>query len=77
LAVRIEGCLDFDYRFLHPFTGVLLRVVVAKHAPALCGSSGFLVALGFREDEAEELEGQLYKDGALVYASCPESAKVN
>jgi hypothetical protein len=84
VSAGVIGWLSGLGAVLIPTIGFFIRsqaffhaLIVAKHAPALCGSSGSLVALGFREDEAERLEGQLYKDGALMYVSCPERANVN
>jgi hypothetical protein len=69
---------------LMPTIGFFIRsqaffhaLVVAKHSPALCGSSRSLVALGFGDDEAERFEDQLRQDGVLIYVSCSESAKTN
>jgi hypothetical protein len=50
-------------------------LVVAKDAPALCGSTKTLVGLGFPENDAERFETQLREVGVLVYVSCAESAK--
>jgi hypothetical protein len=84
VSAGVIGWLSGLGAVLIPTIGFFIRsqaffhaLVVAKHAPALCGGSGSLVALGFHEDEAERLEDQLYKDGALMYVSCPESAQMN
>jgi hypothetical protein len=53
----------------------LSALVTTREAPALCGSSGTLVGLGFSEEEAERLEDQLCQARALVYVACSESAK--
>src|SRR6266699_3587547 len=50
-------------------------LVVAKDAPALCGSTKTLVGLGFPENDAERFETQLREVGVMVYVSCAESAK--
>ncbi len=50
-------------------------LVVAKDAPALCGSTKTLVGLGFPENDAERFESQLREVGVLVYVSCAEGAK--
>jgi hypothetical protein len=69
---------------LMPTIGFFIRsqaffhaLVVAKHSPALCGSSRSLAALGFRDDEAERFEDQLRQEGVLIYLSCSETAKTN
>ena len=55
----------------------LHALLVARHSPALCGSSKSLVALGFPEDVAERFEDQLRQDGVLIYLSCAENDKTD
>jgi len=52
-------------------------LMAGMDSPALCASSRTLEALGLPEDEAERFENQLHHCGALIYMSCPESAKAN
>src|SRR2546428_13682063 len=42
-------------------------LVVAKDAPALCGSTKTLVGLGFPENDAQRFESQLREVGVMVY----------
>ncbi len=49
---------------------------VARGAPALCGNSGTLVALGFPDTDAERFAAQLQQAGFLVYVASHEVAKV-
>jgi hypothetical protein len=52
------------------------RAIITETEPVLrCGSSRTLEVLGFPENEAERLQYSLDQGGALVYVSCPESAK--
>ena len=64
-----------------PTVGFFIRsqaffhALMAREAPALCGSAGTLVGLGFADDDADRFEHQLRQLGVLVYVSCSEVAK--
>jgi len=52
-------------------------LMLARNAPALCGSSRTLTGLGFPDGDAERLEAQLRQEGFLVYVASAESASAN
>jgi len=53
----------------------LPALVPTRDAPALCGSAGTLVSLGFTEEAAGRVENQLRQAGAVVYVACSENAR--
>ena len=55
----------------------LRALVTTRETPALCGSSETLIGLGFSEEDAERLEGQLCQARVLVYVACSESARAS
>jgi|SRR5579864_200093 len=48
-----------------------------KGSPAFCGNTSTLVGLGFSETEAKHFDRQVRQVGALVFVSCPESARTD
>jgi hypothetical protein len=67
---------------LIPTVGFFIRsqaffraLMVAREAPALCGSVRTLMGLGFSEKDAERFGDQLGNLGVLMYVSCAEGAK--
>jgi hypothetical protein len=67
---------------LIPTVGFFIRsqaffraLMVAREAPALCGSVRTLTGLGFSEKDAERFGDQLGNLGVLMYVSCAEGAK--
>ncbi|HYM76355.1 MAG TPA: hypothetical protein VE377_10300 [Candidatus Dormibacteraeota bacterium] len=50
-------------------------LLVARDAPALCGSSRTLAGLGFPDSDAARFETQLQQNGFMVYVTSPEIAK--
>jgi hypothetical protein len=67
---------------LIPTVGFFIRsqaffraLMVAREAPALCGSARTLMGLGFSEKDAERFGDQLGNLGVLMYVSCAEGAK--
>jgi hypothetical protein len=65
-----------------PTVGLFIRSQVFFHALMAaqdfpCGESRTLVGLGFPEGEARRLSHQVSDIGAMVYVSCPESARAD
>lgn len=54
------------------FLSALMR---EQDHPSLCGGSRTLASLGFSAADAQRLHHDLGDAGALVYVTCPESAK--
>jgi hypothetical protein len=68
VLIPTVGFFIRSHAFFHAF-------MVARESPALCGNARTLVELGFSEHDAERFHDRLSDIGALVYVSCPESAK--
>jgi len=68
VLIPTVGFFVRSQEFLH-------AIVVEKDSMARCSSSSTLEGLGFPERDAERFEQQLRNVGALVYVSCPETAK--
>jgi hypothetical protein len=65
-----------------PTVGLFIRSQVFFHALMVeqdspCGESRTLLGLGFPEGEARRLSHELGDVGAMVYVSCPESARAD
>jgi hypothetical protein len=65
-----------------PTVGLFIRSQVFFHALMAeqdfpCGESRTLLGLGFPEGEAKRLSHQVTDVGAMVYVSCPESARAD
>ncbi|MFZ0136953.1 MAG: hypothetical protein WAK89_07850 [Candidatus Sulfotelmatobacter sp.] len=82
VTAGLIGWLSEFGAVLIPTVGFFIRsqeffhtLMLAREAPALCGSARTLMGLGFSEEEAEKFEDQLGNLGVLVYVSCAESAK--
>jgi hypothetical protein len=66
-----------------PTVGVFIRsqayfqALMDQPVPTYAGAPKTLVGLGFSEIEAQRLENQLARVGALVYVACPERAKTD
>jgi hypothetical protein len=51
-------------------------LIVDQNSSALCGGrSRTFVNLGFSEEDAKRLDGQMNDEGALVYVTCPERSR--
>lgn len=84
LSAGVIGWLSKFGAVLIPTVGFFARsqdffhaMMAGMDSPALCASARTLVTLGFPEFEAERLEDQLHRRGALIYVSCAEAAKTN
>jgi hypothetical protein len=82
VTAGLIGWLSEFGAVLIPTVGFFIRsqaffhaLMVAREAPALCGSARTLVGLGFSAEDAERFEDQLDDLGVLVYVSCTEGAK--
>jgi len=68
VVIRTFGFFIRSRTFLH-------ALETTRKSPALCGSSGTFIGLGFSEEDAERLEVQLSQARVLVYVACSESGK--
>jgi len=82
LTAGMIGWLSKFGAVLIPTVGFFIRsqaffraLMVAREAPALCGSVRTLMGLGFSEKDAERFGDQLGNLGVLMYVSCAEGAK--
>ena len=82
VAAGLIGWLSKFGAVLIPTVGFFIRsqaffhaLMVAREAPALCGSTRTLVGLGFSDEEAQRFEDRVHDLGVLVYVSCIENAK--
>jgi hypothetical protein len=82
LTAGMIGWLSKFGAVLIPTVGFFIRsqaffraLMVAREAPALCGSARTLMGLGFSEKDAERFGDQLGNLGVLMYVSCAEGAK--